>query len=98
MIIAFIAGLLVAGLGALLSMIVNNWQVSFVISSTVAVISIVLTSLFKNVSAIYQKRSEIRKEGKLKAIDDIDVWAKIIAIIGFPNIIVAVWLFLKLYR
>jgi membrane protein implicated in regulation of membrane protease activity len=97
MIIAFIAGLLVAGLGALLSVAADNWQVSFVISGTVAVISVVLTSLFRNVSVISEKRSEIRKEGKLKAIDDIDVWAKIIAIIGFPNVIVAVWLFLKLY-
>jgi MFS family permease len=97
MIIAFIAGLLVAGVGALLSIATNNWQVSFVISGTVAVISVVITSLFKNVSVISNKRSEIKKVEKPKAIDDIDAWGTVIAIVGIPNVIVTVWLFLKLY-
>jgi len=98
MIIALIVGVLIAGVGVLLSILSNNWQVSFVISGTVAIISLAITSLFKNLSVISGKKSEIKMGEKLKAIDDIDVWGNVIVIVGIPNIIVAVWLFLKLYK
>lgn len=98
MIIALIVGVLIAGVGILLSILSNNWQVSFVISGTVAIISLVITSLFKNLSVISGKKSQIKMGEKLKAIDDIDIWGKVIVTVGIPNIIVAVWLFLKLYK
>lgn len=97
MIIAFIAGVFIAGIGVLISVAANNWQIAFIISGIIAVISVALTSLFRNIAIVGSKRAKVRNEKPIKAIDSAEVWAKVTAIVGFPNIIIAVWLYLKLY-
>lgn len=98
MIIAFITGVFIAGIGVLISLATNNWQIAFIISGIIAVICIALTSLFRNIAIMGHKRSKVRNEKPIKAIDSAEVWARATAIIGFPNIIIAFWLYLKLYR
>lgn len=97
MIISFIIGLFVAGIGALVSLAIDNWQFSFAISGVAGVISIVMSSMFRNMSIISRKRTYSKEEENKAALEG-ETWAKMISIFGFPNVLITVILYFKLYR
>ncbi|MFU0823573.1 hypothetical protein [Clostridium sp.] len=98
MIIALVIGLFVAAIGALVSMAIDNWQFSFAISGVAAVMSIVMSSMFRNIGIISRKRAEARGEKGNKALEEGENWARALSLFGLPNIIITIVLYFKLYR
>lgn len=98
MAIALIIGLFLAGIGALGSVATGNWQISFVVSGAVGVISIVISSMLRNMAVISRKRTHEKKEDGDRAAVEGEKWARTISLFGFPNILIAVVLYFKLYR
>lgn len=98
MVAAFTIGLFVAGIGALVSMAIGNWQFSFAISGVAAVMSIVMSSMFRNIGIISRKKAEARGEEGNRALREGENWARMISLFGFPNILITVILYFKLYR
>lgn len=102
MIIAFLIGLFIAGLGIILSIAIGNFQLSFALSGTAGVISLVISSMIGNMAVISRSRIAKRKEGEREEKSILESegknWARAISLFGFPNIVVAIILFFKLYR
>lgn len=90
-------GLSVAAFGALLSYLTNTWQISFIISLTAAAISLMATSMLRNTALISSRKGKIKGQED-KAVKEAEAWAKASAIFGFPNAIIAILLYFRLYR
>lgn len=98
MIIAFIIGLFVAGIGALVSISIGNWQFSFAISGVAGIASIIISSILRNVALISKRKALKGDEDEDRASLEGEAWGKAISIFGFPNILITVILYFKLYR
>lgn len=97
MIITFVLGLAVAGIGIIISSISNNWQISFIISGAVSAVALVIASMIANISFILKKKRTVRSE-ESTALKEGERLARAITVFASPNVIMAVILYFKLYR
>lgn len=102
MIAAFLIGLFIAGLGIILSIAIGNFQLSFALSGTAGVISLVISSMIGNMAVISRSRMAKKKEEdgeeKNRLESEGKNWARAVSLFGFPNIVVAIIMFFKLYK
>jgi hypothetical protein len=96
-IIAFLVGIILAGMGVMMSIATGNWQLSLVISGIIAASSIVITSILSNISFIFGRRVLVGKENFI-SIEQAGRLAKIITALGIPNIIVALAVYFMIIR
>ena len=96
MIIALIIGSAIALFNILIAIIVNEWNIALILSGTVAVIAIVITSIIRNASLIFNRRSKDDQANR-KSLMEIENIAKMITVFTIPHVLVTVVLFLKQY-
>lgn len=99
MIISFILGLSLTGLLIIFSYYTGNWQVCFILSAVIAVISIVILSMIRSYSLIIGGKNK-KKTNFQRDIEDKDVKkvVEIMTAFALPSIITSIVLFVKLYR
>jgi hypothetical protein len=97
MIISFLVGIILAGMGIMLSIATDNWQLSLVISGVIAASSIVISSILSNISFVFGRRVLVGKENFI-SIEQAGRFAKIITALGIPNIIVALVVYFMIIR
>ncbi len=96
--IAFIAGILIAFVGTLMTFAFRNWYVSFAISVLTGIVPIILASVFKNISIGYNTRSKISGKKVGKVVEDLETYAKILTAFALPNIVIGIFAYFRLFR
>ncbi|WHH60174.1 hypothetical protein [Petroclostridium sp. X23] len=97
MLIAFIVGFIIALIGCILSFVTGNWYISFGISIVMAIISVLVASVFKNFSLILTARVRSENKKKGKELLELEAYSRILTLFALPNIIIAVFLYFKLF-
>lgn len=97
MIIAFILGAAVAGMGILLSVAVRNWMVAFVISGIVSGASIIIASIVRNSILIMGRGTKFKSAEDNMLEDQGRKWLDGIVLFSLPNIITTAVIYFKYY-
>ena len=92
--IAFLVGLTIGLIGTMLSIAFRNWYVSFIISVLTGIVPIMLASIFKNISIVYNTRSKISGKNVGKVLEDLDTYARILTAFALPNIVIGIFVYL----
>lgn len=94
--VSFVIGTLIALLNILLALLAKDWKIAFVLSGSVSVITLVITSMLRNAMLIFNRGFKASK-GDRNSFLEAEKIMKLISAFGFPNIVLTVILFFRLY-